>query len=220
MRRAAGGFTLAELLIAVSMVALVLGPAYATYAATAASARRCAAIAGRQQEARGVLRIMARELRCAYHKPLEADAARTAIVVQGPPQFSGGTGGKLLDFVTAGGMSGPDADAAGLSKVVYRYEASVGALMRRQTRLAGRPADEGTWEALARDVRQVSVEFCDGAEWRTEWDSNDEDGLPAAVRVTVTLGSDEAGASSYATTIPLTFRESPADEVTIETVGQ
>ena len=70
------------------------------------------------------------------------------------------------------------------------------ALVRRVNRNVLAPTQQtGDVEVLCRNVRGFGVQYYDGQNWQTDWDSTQiGDVLPLAVRVTLTL-SDPAGST-------------------------
>jgi hypothetical protein len=109
--------------------------------------------------------------------------------------------GELVRFVTAGGTGRPDEPSPGLSVVAYRFDEVEGTLFRLQARTVDPPEvfdDEDNWRVCARRVKAVALEYFDGEEWREEWNSYEEDTLPRAVSIEITVET-EGGT-------PLTFK--------------
>ncbi len=203
------GFTLIEILVALAMILIILGIAYAAYAGATESVSRCRVRTAVEQEARAVLQRMAREIRCCYlwPPPVTADrgAARTTHEDARPAFLGKGRfdRAEMLQFVTAGGILKPDQPNAGLSVVAYRFEESRHALLRAQAGFmeTGDPfADDDRWWLVARDIQKVGLRFFDGENWHGEWDSDDKGELPRAVSIELTLGIDSAEPATYSYT--------------------
>lgn len=216
------GFTLIEILVAVAIIAAIGGITYATYAAATQSVSRCRAKIALEQEARAVLRRMAREMRCCYVLPSNPaqDQDRGAMESsreEEHPDFLGrgnSPGGELLQLLTAGGITRPDESSAGLSIVAYRFDESDQALFRRQAR----PVDAGdlfsddeNWWLVARDVRAVELKYFDGTTWREEWDSRDKGELPRAVSVEIAFETEGAARATFTNTILIACRIADAN---------
>ena len=67
-----------------------------------------------------------------------------------------------------------------------------GLFLREQRPADGDPTTGGVERVLASDVTAIGFEFFDGQNWTGEWDTTTgERRIPAAVRVTYTIGEDE-----------------------------
>jgi len=216
MKRRRSGFTLIEILIALSIIVVILGLVYGTYAATVQSVSRCRTRNISQQQARTLLAMMARELRCSRQTPSRRQHAGKApeagkapgagaVPEEHVPDFfgqDGSSGGVLLQFTSAGGIKGWESRSGGLSRIAYRLDGSSGTLSRRQSvAAAGDAADEGTWLAIAGGVRAIGLRYFDGEEWRHQWDSTREGELPRAVRIEVKFGGHGKGEIAFATAV-------------------
>jgi len=220
------GFTLVEMLVALSMMGILFGIAYATYAATTRSVARCGAKIAVAQEARAVLARMAREIRCVYvgarARPKKAGGTRD-LLEDGPRSLVGHDGsgqGDLLQLLTTGAITRPDELDAGVREVAYRLDESNRTLLRRQTKsvdLSEARSDDRGWWVVARNVRAVSVRYFDGKDWREKWDSQDEQGPPGAVRVEISFDTESGGRTTFATAARTSYRSDRADDVTVQT---
>ncbi len=230
--RRRAGFTLIEILIALAMVAIILGAVYGTYASARQSVHRCRGAHAAQQQARILLATMARELRCAHVRPREAepvedDAEDSAPAVSGmevvgpedlPVRFTSGSG-EILRVLTAGAARGPGDSPAGLSWVAYRLDGSAGTLHRLQYPAAlgeEPPPWRAGWVPVAREIESVEFEYYDGEEWLAEWSPLGGADLPVAVRISVALGQRETGNRSFSTAAQLGCMVRKPEEEIIE----
>ncbi len=205
-------FTLVETLLALGIIALVLGLAYGTYAAATQSVSRCGDRAGLDMEARALMDRMEREMRCVCVPLSSSDGGTirtgpTGTVGELQPLLVGRgatTDGEVLHFVTTGGMARQDGPLPGLSVVRYRLDRASRTLLRSQGTLVDAgdvPARDVGWLPVARDVESVALAYSDGEKWRDDWDSEDAGALPAAVHVEVTLRGEDTPATTFATSV-------------------
>ena len=168
-------FTLFEVLVTLSLVAIVLGITYGSYAASVKSVSVCRARAVLDGDGRALLREMAREIRCAW-MPAQPDRKLETAAFVGD--------GSGLTFATAAAGWGLDEPSAGISVIGYRCDR--GTLFRSQRGLPD--ADQpSVWQPVVSGLRKVELEFFDGKAWQRYWDSDDTGSLPAAVRVEITM---------------------------------
>ncbi|MFO8009164.1 MAG: type II secretion system protein GspJ [Candidatus Brocadiia bacterium] len=192
------GFTLIEVLIAMGTTAMIMTIAWITYAGASASAARCRALNGTQQQARALLAMMAREVRCAYVPPATASPETE----QEDPALAGADG--ALTVLTGGAPPEPGTPRVGLYRVEYRFEGASGVLRRSQASLvggAGAGADGTACPMLAQGVAALELSFYDGEDWQSEWDSNEEQALPRAVAIELTLASEDGRDKTYAVSV-------------------
>jgi len=202
---------LLEILVALSIMVIIVGISFATYVAATESVSRCNARMAVEQEARTVLRRMAREIRSSCIPPsASASAAKTAEETESFEEkpasaFKAEKESRdevLLRLVTAGGTPRPDEIIPGLSVVAYRLDESTGTLYRLQARIVDPPEvfdDEDNWLVCARDVKAVEFEYFDGEEWQEDWDSYSKGMLPLAARIKITLQSKDCPPVSFVT---------------------
>lgn len=180
------GFTLIEILVALAIVMLVAGVAFALYQGLRSSLARESVRQDVHAQADHALGTVLRDLACA----LRPGGSNELAMVYAPDD--GGSTGSQLSFRTAGlvrNSSGPDTFI--IENVQYNVERE-DALERRgrllrvsQVAVQGgeRPApQEGV---LAAGVTVFELRLYDGDEWLDDW----EDGriLPQAARVYLTL---------------------------------
>ena len=192
-------FTLFEVLVTLSLVAIVLGIAYGSYAASVKSVSRCRARASLAGDARAVLRQMAREIRCAW-MPARDGPKRPIAAFVGESS--------ALTFATAAGGWGLDAPSAGISVVGYRCDR--GTLFRSQCSVADAAGQLDAWQPMVGGARKLEMEFFDGTSWQREWNSEDCMALPAAVRIGITLAGRDSESAALATAAWIGVGKQPA----------
>ncbi len=228
------GFTLIEMLVALTIIAAILAMVYGSFAATTrsidASGTRLAAV----ERACFALRLMTRQIRCTF-APRWSSASlpgsrqtgvardfgpminRTEASPRTPSMLFRGNArdprGEVLSFVTSSGL-GAGADAPrGLFRVTYSYDRAASTLsISRQEQAemsAGRLSPRHS-DFLLGNVTSMELGFHDGRQWQQAWDAAQRHELPRAVRVEITV-TDEAGRThSLGTTIPVT-QETPSE---------
>ena len=221
------GFTLVEILVALSILTIVLGVAYATYAASTKSVSRCRAHISAGREARALLGRMVREVRCTYMRApetVETGGATEILREQRHPDFLGQDDSgneEILQFLTPAGIGGPDAPTAGLNWVAYRFDEPSGTLYRREASIVEAPeslADEKDWWPVAQDVQSVELRYFDGNDWRDAWDSNERGELPRAVRIVIVLETANAIRFTFSDTAWVTCRKGDSPSTRAQSV--
>ncbi len=210
MRLHKKGFTLAELLVAVAVVATVVAVAYGSYAAATGSADAYnARIAARRQQ-QTLLRQLSRQLRTCFvpaSLPQEPDAApviSTAANLQTGWQaqqtfknetdyFTGGCNGNgipLLHFVTTTRVFPQPEVPQGLYEVAYRFERATGTIYTSQEIFVPRTGNierHTNWRPVAHGVRELKLRFFDGENWHSSYSYHDTKELPLAVHIEITF---------------------------------
>ena len=217
------GFTMIEMLVSLTIIAAILSMVYGSYAATTrsmdTSSDRMACI----ERACLVLRLMERQIRCAYAPSPDAGspARRAPGAASGGalrdtgalPRSSGGlfqgdsrdARGWVLSLVTTGGPGGANV-AHGLSHVAYQYDrAAVTLSICRQDRVdpLHDPADSKLLQPLLHNVTAVTLKFHDGRQWQDAWDFRQRHRLPRAVKVELVVTDRIGRAYRLGTTVPI-----------------
>lgn len=226
LRRA---FTLLELLIALSVIVLVLGAAYGAYAAATSSVSRCRQRAAVERDARVVLRMIEREVRCVAYRPPDPKPQKPGgdTGLSGKPrtlyvEASRDVSECLLRVVTFGGIMNPDEPESGQFIVTYRYDSPRKRLLRRQVdRMAAAKEDsDEDWLCVAQEVEAVKVSLFDQGQWTDSWDAQKESELPAAVRVELTLNDAGGTPHFYVTVADIPVRPPKKLETKVETAAE
>lgn len=208
-------FTLVEMLVALALVSTIMMMVYGSYAAASRCLDRYASRMASSERASLVLRLMARQIRCAYAPAAPSTSTQPAPLT--PPRAAPAlfrADGTTLSFSTTGGPGRSNA----LSRVRYRYDSlsetlSIGC--QPYAHGAETQSNSGYEQPILRDVRRVDLQFYDGRQWRPTWEGADSAGLPRAVKIVLTLVDEKSRLHKYGTTVPIVCqkaaptRESP-----------
>ena len=219
------GFTLIEILIALTMMVTIVSMVYGSYAATSQSVEAYSSRLDYSGRASQILRLMARQVRCVYVAPANLQktessgnlnptqtTAGSALKADTPverslPSFSGSTGGlhgNLLDFVTTAGLSTGLQGSSGLSRIRYRHDVTTGTLWLDCQPYMDRlhQADlRQTGHPVLDHVAAVDVEFYDGRKWVKTWNANKHSEVPRAVRISLNLVDEKDRSYHFGTTV-------------------
>jgi prepilin-type N-terminal cleavage/methylation domain-containing protein len=205
------GVTLIELLVAMAIVATVASMVYGSYAATSRSLEVYDSRLSCSQQTQLALRLMARQIRCAY-APAEpndakavsqqtgtqptsvenAAASQTWIEKSGPVFRGdpGNRGGEILQFLTTSGLGGDPAVPQRLSYTRYRYDPAAETLSIDRGAGPGQYSGQDSppqWQLLLNGVKGIDLAFHDGRQWQPRWDYAQAKGLPRAVKIDLTV---------------------------------
>jgi general secretion pathway protein J len=174
------GFTLVEIMVAVTIVTLLLTMVYGVVTSVTGASRRIEEDGESYHRARVIFDRIGREIRGAYRV---SSNPRTV--------FTGGEtseGEPFLELSTtsvtpAGGRLG------GISLVRYQLQDDTETeddgkvLLRREAPLLGEEGDPGREYRLATGIETMQWRFFGGGDWQDEWDR----GLPEMVELTLTM---------------------------------
>jgi general secretion pathway protein J len=203
VKRSARGFTLLELLVAISILAMVSVLIYGAFAAMRKSKEGLERVQERYREGRMAMQRLSRDIESSYlslHVPLD-----TRLVVQ-KTAFIGkrGTPTDRLDF-NAFSNTRRDRDAHESDQAEISYFGSdnpekgstLDLVRRTSTHPDLDPQHGGRIEVLATDIDLFQLEYLDSQSgmWNESWDSTQATGqpnrLPLQVRITLILNSGE-----------------------------
>jgi prepilin-type N-terminal cleavage/methylation domain-containing protein len=219
------GFTLIEMLIALAMMAMIVSMVYGSYAATTESVQAYDNRLTYSERATLVLRLMARQLRCAYAPTADPNRSMSTVAGNGAeppvesvrpdqvrserlrPVFQGDAQhphGQLLSFATTMGLSAGLDGPRGLSQVRYRLDAITRTLWvdcgPRMDRLSHADfAQRG--RPILDHVVAVDLAFHDGQRWLPKWSGTKSRALPHAVRIDLNLLDEEGRSYHFGTTV-------------------
>jgi prepilin-type N-terminal cleavage/methylation domain-containing protein len=207
------GFTLIEMLVAMAIVVSIVSMVYGSYFATSRSAEAYMAKMNASESVGGVLRQMARQIRCSYAKApalpkrgAKKPLAKTQRILEKPINyFQGGLNvrtGEILHFATTARVSSLDNFKDGLIDVIYKLDKTTRTLMisaRRFVETTSPLVEERDFSAVAEGVEYVELAFFDGAEWLDEWDFVQMKKLPRAVRISIACEDENGRKCKYAT---------------------
>jgi prepilin-type N-terminal cleavage/methylation domain-containing protein len=216
------GFTLIEMLVSLTIIAAILAMVYGSFTATTRSINASTTRLADTERACFVLRLMARQIRCAYapdRAPVTSGSSKA------PPEAGAVSGlgglfrgdsrdpqGQILSFLTSTGLgTGPDAPR-GLFHVTYVYDRSSSTLSISRRDPAAPPDDRAharRRDLLLRNVSGIELEFHDGRQWQRTWETAQRHELPRAVKLEIAV-TDEAGVSHVLRTgIPIVQQTHP-----------
>ena len=196
------GFTLLELMIALTLLGVMLTMVYSVFATALAAVPRGEEVAAQSARMRAATSLMSRQVRSIIPYPMEGEDEST------PCYFAGNS--NYFDFFTAAPQHN---GGEGLARVLYWTDGSslsmAEQLVLASTGTAGdqpaAPVPTTNGIQLLTGLAGVRFQYLrvDGGdtEWRDSWDSFEEQTLPGAVRVMVDgLG---VGNSYWVQEIPL-----------------
>lgn len=203
-RGAQSGFTLLELLIAITLVSFMMMVAWSTISVGTTARQQAEGIQGRNHEIRVAMNRMVTDLSSAYISANEDQNLRRRRTF-----FKGSSSSDVddLSFSTFAHVSlWADANESEQTVVTYlaesdREDSSITNLVRRERR---RPSNESPDEEpseidiLLRDIERVKFEYYDwrDEDWKERWDSTAPDAergrVPNRVRITIELEDDDS----------------------------
>jgi len=198
------GFTLIEVLVALTLLALVITLIQGAYSGALRSKERVGRATERVHLAAVVLDRLVRELSMAF----ESDARRQATGLVVSTDLDGIS---TLSFTTrvppiGGRTAGGDAE---VGYALEEVDEGTDLVRRETTRLDGDLLEGGVPLALVTGLTALRVRCYDGEEWKEDWDSRDRPDLPhlplaVAVELAWTDGEgDEAVEVVYRTSTPV-----------------
>ncbi len=231
-------------MIAMAIIATIMTMVYGSYAATS---RSLSIYDGRMtcsERAQLVLRLMARQIRCAYLPPAQADSAMAppsladhdntpyrptlpkdesepaSALFQGNSQEPRG---EILRLATTGGFSpGPDR-LVELSRIAYRYDKPAGVLSiscEPHVPRLRQSEEQSAWRPIMNGVKSIDLEFHNGRQWQYEWDTGETRRLPQAVRIAVVVTDENGRVYCYETTVPVACRTAVQERLQITSAAK
>jgi prepilin-type N-terminal cleavage/methylation domain-containing protein len=227
------GFTLMEILVALTIIVAILAMVYGSFAATTRSIDAFGARMAQLERTCFALRLMTRQLRCAYAPDTSQPAppgsngigtqsgspptagAGQILASKHPMLFRGNCSdsrGEILSFVTSSGLGGgPDAPR-GLFRVSYLYDKLSSTLSVSRQDPSDLPDGQVRpirSDLLLSDVTGVELKFYDGRQWQQAWDAGQRHELPRAVKVEIAVTDGTGRSHLLGTTIPIVEQMSP-----------
>ena len=213
------GFTLIEVLVAMTILALMMAMTWTTTSTSATSKKRFEAIQERNQEIRVAMTIMAKDLSSAYLSKNELggqDNPRTLFVGKSERPVD------ELRFSSLGHRTlwenANESEQTLISYFTARDpdDSQKTNLLRRESRrLSNEPweSEPAEVDLLLRDVERVELEYYDWKddEWQDHWDTKSADGesgrLPERVRIVVTVKNDRDDEIKHTTQARIMMQE-------------
>jgi prepilin-type N-terminal cleavage/methylation domain-containing protein len=194
------GFTLIEILVAVTIIVTIVSMVYGSYFATAKSTDVYKAKMTLSGQTQRVLRQMARQIRCSYIGKTQEHSDSAGAISRGERKITekpiiyfncepDARGGEILHLVTTNGLFCQEGLADGLFDVTYKFDKNSGTLSLSQIRFVGTPGrfiEKRNWRPLLRNVECIELDFFDGQQWLPKWDFKQKKKLPYAVRIGIT----------------------------------
>ncbi len=182
--RSRNGFTLVEVLLAVSLVAVIASMVFAGLYVTSTAIDRARASAGEEQVLRSTLRLMAEELTVSFNQP--------ANPWMGINNQQDGQAADTVAFMSAGSFrSGASLQETELVRIVYTRDGL--RLMRLVRRNLYGSTDESIDQLeLASNLKGFNLRYYDATAnaWLDEWDGRSRAGNPTAVLIELTVGQE------------------------------
>jgi len=179
------GFTLLELMIALTLLGVMLTMVYSVFATALAAVPRGEDVAAQSARMRAATSLMSRQVRSIIPYPMEGEEEST------PCYFAGNS--SYFDFFTAAPQHN---GGEGLARVVYWSDGRTLSMAEQLVLASAGAADDQPAPVPAANAIQLLTGLAgarfeylwvegDESEWRDSWDSFAEQSLPSAVRVTL-----------------------------------
>ncbi len=220
-----GGFTVMEILIAVTLGSVILASLYGSYHMVVRTTANYSRVSDVYQTARIVLDTMAREISGAY-QPLFAEKGAMFV---GEEQWFAGRENDTLRMVTTTCLQGSEEELGYDTYEVSYYLGTgedAGLLLMKMSPYYSLedPFENGEEMAIAENIRALNFQYYDGEERRESWIWEDmamgemeEDPpvLPFGVRITLAVGLPDEEPVRFTTTafLPMTPRPEEEEEV-------
>ncbi len=211
-RAAHKAFTLIEMLVSLAIVATIMTMVYGSYAATSRTLDVYTSRMTCSEQAHLVLRLMARQIRCAYMPPATSPSSEdqtepTLTRTEPPTAFDApgrGARGEILRLTTTAGLGAALDGPVGFSRIVYRYDQAAGSLLVCSQSGACNsdfPANPDAWRPILSGLTSIELGFYDGKNWQVQWNSRQAGRLPQAVKISLTVTDENGREHPYTTTV-------------------
>jgi prepilin-type N-terminal cleavage/methylation domain-containing protein len=217
-RRPTTGFTLIELLISLALISTIVTMLYGSFTAACRSMDVYGSRMACSDRTCLVLRLMARQLRCAY-VPTFATGLAPSSPQNGTPSVPPAasliepldSSGEGFSFITTAGLgTGP-----ALSRVMYRCDPSSGTLsICCEPYLYGVEGWQGPrdWRPILNGVRSVDVQLYDGQRGQSGWTGSPSQTLPQGVKIAITIFDEKDRWHEFKTMVPIGCRNAPQEQ--------
>lgn len=203
------------MLVALALVSTIATMVYGSYAAVVRSLDLYDSRTACYERTSLVLRLMSRQIRCAYVPAFPARPAPSSPQNHTSPALpaafradSRDAGGTILSFLTTAGLAAEADASVGAARITYRYDPSNGILSISCApyRYAAHDVQEsGPWRPILSGVTRVDLQCYDGRQWQVAWNGENEK-LPQAVKIHVTVLDEKDRAHEFGTTAPIASR--------------
>lgn len=178
------GFTLLEVVIAVTLLSLVMTGVYGIFSTISTTQQRLESDSEGYHQARVIFDRVGRELSGSYLALANEYSAFTA----GDDEH----GDPYLAFTSTSALTRGDAPG-GLVRVRYEIDTELGKTVGRLLRSAVPlfiPDDPEQRQRLSSQIKELEWRFYDGNSWHDDWDSRSSNSLPQTVEMSMTLVSN------------------------------
>jgi len=176
------GFTLLEILVALSLLTILAGALYGSYFALIKGREKAVAGMESRRELRTTLDLLRRELSAIVYRKNDK---RTRFVVEDRDLFA--KPASVLAFIAIAPPEGSGTALSDLAELKYQPEEDNGnMLLFRQAKDIHFSGDPFRYPQMEQ-VEGFLVECLSGDKWVKSWDTDINTNLPAAVRVTITV---------------------------------
>lgn len=188
--RGPGGFTIAELLMAILITSILAGIIYGSYMGGLRIIYASQKDMERTHLAGIILDRIASDLACAFLRP-----GKEYLVFVGE---AGGDSPDTVTFATSNhDRAARDARESTLSEVSYFLDPAGGdelyILRREDPSLDDDPFSGGGTRIIGEGVAGLKFEYNGEQGWSSSWDSRENSSLPTAVRISLVFRTEEAG---------------------------
>jgi len=207
------GFTLIEVLVAITLIVTIVSMVYGSYFATAKSADVYETRMTMSAQTRKVLNWITRQIRCSYiskaneeRNSVGIDSGLTNIISGSPVIYfnykSNAYDSAILHFVTTHKLFCEDGQDSGLFDVAYKFDRDIGSLYLSQRRFTGtseKYLEDRNWRPILTNVESLELGFFNGQKWCQEWDFEQMKKLPYAVKIAITCKDENNRRCRYGT---------------------
>lgn len=176
------GFTLLELLVALSLLVIIAAAVYGSYFSVIRGRDGATASMEALREITGTLELLRRETASALYKP---DDNKLSFVVEDRDQF--GKPASNLSFTTIGIVKSGAAPSSDQREVRYRTKEKEGNLLLARSEKELFFSFEPQLYPQMEQLEGFLVECYDGGKWVRSWDTALVRRLPEAVRFTISV---------------------------------
>ncbi len=186
MIRDTSGFTLTEVLIAITILAVISGIIYNVITTVSITAYRFSDRSGYHRAVRLLSERVSSDIESAYFSPIDKWTA-----------FEGRSDSIQFTLKTAD----EDRYPLGIREAGFRFDQSTGALMMRTDDLSDSdPLAGGVERVILRGVSRFSIEYFDNETglWSGSWSAKDTGKLPRLIRIRAALNDGNGGGGDIA----------------------
>ncbi len=203
------GFTLVELMLAILILAIMMTIIYGVVVSTVEAAHRVEEVTASSEIGPALLTQIRADLEGAF-LPKDGEF----FVASSRP--NGGFSRDRIDFVSSVIAYGPENELeeprfhtineVGYQVLESKTEVGVGILYRREDYfIDAEPLKGGHLVELFDRVRSFRLQFYDGEQWRNDWNSKTQKGLPKAVKVELRILVTDRGNPNVEQALMTTF---------------